>query len=79
MFGCAYLQGQQADQRGETLSGHEANAVAGVAHPAQHRDHQQHNVGHDVHVQLLHDAWRHAGQGQPEGRAANSMEPNVFS
>ncbi|TNN37593.1 hypothetical protein EYF80_052234 [Liparis tanakae] len=61
--GGAYLEGQQADERGEALRGHEADAVAGVAHAAEHRHHEQHDVGHDVHVQLLHHAWD-ASQGR---------------
>lgn len=53
-----YLKGQQANESSEALCSHEADAVTGVTHTAQHRYHQQNDVGHDVHIQLFHHTWR---------------------
>lgn len=49
-----HLQREQTYESGETLCGHEAHTVTRIAHAAQHRHHQQHDVGYNVHVQLLH-------------------------
>lgn len=60
---CSYLKGQQADECSKALCGHETNAITGVTHTAQHWYYEQHNVGYNVHIQLLHDTWRDVGQG----------------
>lgn len=60
----SYLQGQQANECGKTLCCHEAHTVAGVAHTPEHRNHQEYDVGDNVHIQLLHDTWEHSSKGR---------------